>query len=78
MNKQFPPAAPAAAHRMPSDTEARPAAFAVSPAIGPLPAIYVPPSPGQATAPSRLWHATVRAVGWVLQEIGYRPGAHRD
>ena len=46
-------------------TEARPDAFAVSPAIGPLPAIYVPPSPSQATAPSLLWHATVRAGGWV-------------
>ena len=54
MNKQTPPAAPTTfGHRMPSAevAEARPDAFAVSPAIGPLPAIYVPPSPRQATAP---------------------------
>ena len=52
MNKQIPPAAPiSVGHRMPSaeGAEARPDAFAVSPAIGPLPAIYVPPSPSQAT-----------------------------
>jgi hypothetical protein len=68
MNKQIPPAAPTSVgHRMPSaeGAEARPDAFAVSPAIGPLPAICVPPSPSQATAPSLLWHATVRAGGWV-------------
>jgi hypothetical protein len=67
MNKQTPPAAPTTfGHRMPSAevAEARPDAFAVSPAIGPLPAIYVPPSPRQATAPGLLWHATVRAGGW--------------
>ena len=68
MNKQIPPAAPTSVgHRIPSaeGAEARPDAFAVSPAIGPLPAIYVRPSPSQATAPGLLWHATVRAGGWV-------------
>ncbi len=48
----------------PEGAEAWPDAFAVSPAIGPLPAIYVPPSPSQATAPGLLGHATVRAGGW--------------
>lgn len=61
------PAAPASdGPRMPSaeSTETRSEAFAVSPAIGPLPAIYVPPSPSQATAPGLLWRATAgRAAG---------------
>jgi glycine cleavage system H protein len=35
---------------------------AVSPAIGPLPAIYAPLSPGQEGTAGQLWHAAVRAI----------------
>ena len=38
----------------PEDTTARPDVFAVSPAVGPLPAIYVSSSPNQATGPGPL------------------------
>jgi hypothetical protein len=72
VNKQIPPAAPASdGPRMPSakGTETRPDALAVSPAIGPLPAIYVPPPPSQATAVGLLWRATVRAGGWAVRHL---------
>jgi hypothetical protein len=72
MNKQIPPAGPVSdGHRMPSaeTAEARPGAFAVSPATGPLPATYVSPPSGQATAPSLVWHAAVRAVGWAVRHL---------
>jgi hypothetical protein len=72
MNKQIPAAAPASdGHRMPSagGTGARPDAFAVSPAIGPLPGIYVPPSPGQAPAPGLLWRATIWAGSWAVRHL---------
>jgi hypothetical protein len=36
--------------------------YAVSPAIGPVPAIFVPRSPGQASAAARLRRALVRAA----------------
>ncbi len=49
------------------DTEPAPGGGAVSPAIGPLPAIYVPSAPGQACGTGlrsigRFWHAAVRAA----------------
>jgi hypothetical protein len=45
-------------------SDAQPDAFAVSPAVGPLPAIYicVPASLGRASTASRLGHAAVRAA----------------
>jgi glycine cleavage system H protein len=54
-------------------TEPRPDEGAVSPAIGPLPAIYVPSSPSQASRTSLLWHAAVRAArradGWAVRHL---------
>jgi hypothetical protein len=75
MNKQIPPAAPVSdGHRMPSaeTAEARPDAFAVSPAIGPLPSTYVSPPSSQVTASSLIWHAAVRAVGWAVRHLPRR------
>jgi glycine cleavage system H protein len=46
---------------------------AVSPAIGPLPSIYVPPSPDQPGAAGLLWHAAARAArradGWAVRHL---------
>jgi hypothetical protein len=51
----------------------RPDGIAVSPAIGPLPAIYVPRTPGEATSTGLLWQATARAVrqvsGWAARRL---------
>jgi hypothetical protein len=54
------------------EADARADAFAVSPAIGPLPAIYVqrPPSPG--TGPGSLWHAAILAGGRIIRHAGGR------
>jgi glycine cleavage system H protein len=42
----------------PADSgEHRPEGFAISPAIGPVPAIYVPQSPSEPSATGLLWHA---------------------
>ena len=35
----------------------KPDVFAISPAIGPVPAIYVPQAPSEASATGLLWHA---------------------
>ena len=65
----------ASVHRMPSAEAPRPGpdVFAVSPAIGPLPAIYASSSPSQATVPGLLRHATVRparrAGGWAVRHL---------
>lgn len=52
----------------------RPDGIAVSPAIGPLPAIYVPRTPGEATSTGLLWQATARAArqvsGWAARRLG--------
>ena len=42
----------------------RPAPVAVSPAIGPLPAIAVPSAPDGAPVAGLLWPGTVRAARW--------------
>jgi hypothetical protein len=51
----------------------RPDGIAVSPAIGPLPAIYVPLTPGEATSTALLWQATARAArrvsGWAARRL---------
>lgn len=74
--------APLAAHRRAHDqvtsagdgATARPDGIAVSPAIGPLPAIYVPRTPGEATSTGPLWQATARAAryvsGWAARHLG--------
>jgi hypothetical protein len=52
----------------------RPDGIAVSPAIGPLPAIYVPRTPGEATSTGLLWQAAARAArhvsGWAARRLG--------
>jgi hypothetical protein len=52
----------------------RPDGIAVSPAIGPLPAIYVPRTPGEAASTGLLWQATARAArhvsGWAAHRLG--------
>jgi hypothetical protein len=52
----------------------RPDGIAVSPAIGPLPAIYVPRTPGEATSTGLLWQATARAARhvsrWAARHLG--------
>ena len=42
--------------------EHEPEAFAISPAVGPVPAIYVPQSPGEPSATGLLWHAEAQAA----------------
>src|SRR5215472_11932828 len=42
--------------------EHQPEAFAVSPAIGPVPSIYVPQSPGEPSATGLLWHAEAQVA----------------
>ena len=55
-------------------TTGRPDGFAVSPAIGPLPAIYVPRTPDEATSTGLLWQAAARAVrhvsDWAARHLG--------
>jgi hypothetical protein len=59
-----------------ADTAAagRPEGIAVSPAIGPLPAIYVPRMPGEATSTGLLWQAIARAARhvsrWAARHLG--------
>jgi len=54
--------------------------FAVSPAVGPVPAIYVPGTRDQASAVANLRRACVRVLrlagGWVIRRPGDGP-AHR-
>ena len=45
-------------------TEPRPDGYAVSPAIGPLPAIYVRQPPSLACTACALWRAAARAARW--------------
>jgi hypothetical protein len=56
------------------DAEPRPDQFAVSPAIGPLPATYVAGTPGQPSAVAILWRPCARALrlagGWVIRRRG--------
>jgi hypothetical protein len=42
--------------------EHKPDGFAISPAIGPLPAIYVPQSPSKSSAAGLFWHAEAQAA----------------
>jgi glycine cleavage system H protein len=42
--------------------EHKPEAFAISPAIGPLPSIYVPQSPDEPSTTDLLWHAEAQAA----------------
>ena len=54
------------------EADARTDAFAVSPAIGPLPATYVPRSPSPGTGPGSLWHAAILAAGRIIRYAGGR------
>jgi hypothetical protein len=84
------PAAPASGpHPMPSGegTRAREDPVAVSPAIGPLPSVYVPPAPGQETRFGLLGQAMARAAravgGWAARHrpdhrTRVRPSHDRD
>ena len=60
-------------------TQPRPDGGAVSPATGPLPAIYVPQPPSQASTPEPLWHATARvarrAGDWVTRHLPHHDRA---
>ena len=57
-------------------TRSRPDPIAISPAIGPLPPIYVPPPPGQPGPAGLLWHAAARAArqagGWAVRQLAGR------
>jgi glycine cleavage system H protein len=49
-----------------------PGGFAISPAVGGLPRIYVPLSPGAAGTSTGLWRATVRVARWALRRVSRR------
>ena len=55
-----------------AEADAQADAFAISPAIGPLPAIYVPRSPSPGTGPGSLWHAAILAGGRIIRYAGGR------
>lgn len=50
---------------------------AVTPAIGPIPAIYIPRSSNKACAANRIWHTAVRAARRAVQRATRRPPDHR-
>jgi hypothetical protein len=56
-------------------TRGRPDQVAVSPAIGPLPRVYVPP-PGQPGPVGLFWHAAVRAARSAVR-CATRPPPHK-
>lgn len=51
--------------------------IAVTPAIGPIPAIYIPRSSNKACAASQIWHTAARAACRVVQRATRRPPDHR-
>jgi len=65
----------------PADSEDEPEAFAISPAIGPLPSIYVPPSPSEPSATDLLWHAEAevarQARDWAACHLPHHHAACR-
>jgi hypothetical protein len=74
MTNQIPPGAAASGpHPAPSgeDRRAREDAPAVSPAVGPLPPVYVPSAPGQEARFGLLWEAMAQAAraagGWAAR-----------
>jgi hypothetical protein len=44
------------------DGDSSPGAFAVSPELGPIPAIYAPATPGENSNPFAFWRAMARSV----------------
>jgi hypothetical protein len=60
----------------------QPDPITISPAIGPLPAIYVPPAPGEPSPVGLLWHLTARvarlAGRWATRHLPHRHPATRD
>jgi hypothetical protein len=74
MTSQNQPGAPASGpHPMPSDEDssARDDALAISPAIGTLPPVYLPPAPGQESRFGLFCQAAARAAreasGWAAR-----------
>jgi glycine cleavage system H protein len=53
----------------PGADQTRPEGLAISPAVGGLPAIYVPRSPAQAGTDAALWRAMVRTAGRVARRL---------
>lgn len=56
--------------------EPRPEEFAVSPAVGGLPAIYVPKSPTRASTGTELWRATIRGARWAVHRAAHHLSRH--
>jgi hypothetical protein len=56
--------------------QSRPEEFAISPAIGGLPAIYVPQSPNRASTGAELWRATIRGARWAVRRAGHHLSHH--
>jgi hypothetical protein len=60
----------------------QPDQIAISPAIGPLPAIYVPRAPGESGPIGLLWHVTARAARlageWATRHLPHRHPATQD
>lgn len=51
--------------------------FAISPAVGGLPRIYVPQSPANASTGDALWRVTFKIVRWVRRQLGrHLPNHH--
>jgi hypothetical protein len=78
MTAQTPPPA-ADSHKEAGSADAaqsQPDAIAISPAIGPLPAIYVPRTPGKSGPIGPLWHVTARAARlagrWATRHLPHR------
>jgi hypothetical protein len=60
----------------------QPDPIAISPALGPLPAVYVPRAPGEGSPVGLLWRATARvarlAGRWATHYLPHRHPATRD
>lgn len=60
----------------------QPDQIAISPDVGPLPAIYVPRAPGEGSPVGLLWHVTARAARlagrWASRHLPHRHPATQD
>jgi hypothetical protein len=50
---------------------------AVTPAVGPIPAIYIPRPSNNACAAGRIWHTAGRVARRALQRVTHRPPHQR-
>jgi hypothetical protein len=79
-----PPAADSHGKEATSSDAARsqPDQIAISPALGPLPAIYVPRAPGEGSPVGLLWRVTARAARlagqWATYHLPHRHPATQD